>query len=82
MPSGGKPWPNDLKPAETLTPRELEVLRLVAEGMTNREIAKALEPSVSRQTVKNHMRALLAKTGMGNRTELALWAQRRDAQRG
>jgi len=58
-----------------LTARELEVLRLIAEGATNQEIAKAL--FVSQKTVHNHVSNLLAKTGCANRAEAASYAVRR-----
>lgn len=54
-------------PAEELTPRELEVLRLVAEGLPNKTIAARL--GVSEHTVKFHMNAVLRKLGAASRTE-------------
>lgn len=54
-----------------LTPREWDVLRLVAEGRTNREIGAALH--TSHNTVANQMRSILAKTECANRTEAAAW---------
>jgi len=50
-----------------LTPRELDVLRLVAHGLGNKEIAAALE--LSTHTVKYHLASLLAKLGVRSRTE-------------
>jgi DNA-binding NarL/FixJ family response regulator len=50
-----------------LTARELEVLRLVAEGRTNQSVARALE--VSEQTIKFHLCNVYRKLGVGNRTE-------------
>jgi class 3 adenylate cyclase/DNA-binding CsgD family transcriptional regulator len=58
-----------------MTAREMTVLRLVAEGRTNQEIGAALH--TSRHTVANQVRALFAKTGCSNRTEVAAWAHRR-----
>jgi DNA-binding NarL/FixJ family response regulator len=51
---------------EALTPREVEVLRLLARGQTNRQIAKNLLISVS--TVKNHVRYIITKLGVSDRT--------------
>jgi DNA-binding NarL/FixJ family response regulator len=54
-------------PAEALTMREAEVLRLVAEGKTNKEIASAL--FIAERTVKFHVGAIMGKLGATNRTE-------------
>lgn len=51
----------------TLTPRELDVLRLVAKGRTNKELASAM--FVSEETVKTHMKALYLKLGVHDRAE-------------
>jgi len=59
---------------ETLTERETEVLRLLAEGKANKEIAGKL--GISEQTVKSHVHSLLAKLGMLSRTQAALYAAR------
>jgi DNA-binding CsgD family transcriptional regulator/tetratricopeptide (TPR) repeat protein len=56
-----------------LTPREVEVLRLVAEGKSNREIAAHLV--ISQNTAANHVRSILAKSGSANRTAAALYAR-------
>lgn len=61
-------------PAPHLTGRELEVLRLVAQGLGNREIAKEL--FISENTVKNHVRNILDKLQMHSRMEAALYAVR------
>ncbi len=52
---------------EALTPREMEVLGLLAKGLPNREMAGVL--SITERTVKFHVSAILAKLGAGNRTE-------------
>jgi DNA-binding NarL/FixJ family response regulator len=57
-----------------LTRREREVLELVAEGRSNREIGELLH--ASQHTIANHVRAILSKTGAANRTEAAAWAVR------
>ncbi|HEX2075968.1 MAG TPA: AAA family ATPase [Geodermatophilus sp.] len=55
-----------------LTSREAEVLRLVGAGLLNREISERLV--ISENTVANHIRSILAKTGAGNRTQAAMFA--------
>ncbi len=55
-----------------LTARETEVLRLLGEGLANREIADRLV--ISEHTAANHVRSILAKTGSGNRTQAAMYA--------
>jgi DNA-binding NarL/FixJ family response regulator len=57
-----------------LTARETQVLRLVAMGLSNQEIADTLEISV--ETVKEHVQNLLRKLGVGDRTQAAVWALR------
>lgn len=61
-------------PAEQLTPRELEVLRLLATGQTNREIGARL--GISPGTVKSHVERLIAKLAVSSRTEAAVYALR------
>lgn len=58
-----------------LTPREYQVLSLLAEGMTNSEIADQLV--ISRATVKTHVASIFSKLGVTNRTEAASLAARR-----
>jgi non-specific serine/threonine protein kinase len=58
-----------------LSARELEVARLVAAGMANKAIAARLHLSV--RTVENHVRHVLAKLSLENRTQLATWARER-----
>ncbi|MGL5082665.1 MAG: response regulator transcription factor [Microcoleaceae cyanobacterium] len=55
-----------------LTPTELKVVQLVAQGKANRDIA--IEMKVSQRTVESHVSNMLGKTGLHNRTELARWA--------
>jgi two-component system, NarL family, response regulator LiaR len=59
---------------EMLTPRETNVLRLVAEGKANKEIAGAL--GITEQTVKSHVHSILGKLGMLSRTQAAVYAAR------
>lgn len=56
-----------------LTPREREVLELVAEGLTNKEIANRLTISIN--TVRSHLRFILDKLHINNRVQAALWYQ-------
>ncbi|WP_164104653.1 response regulator [Candidatus Laterigemmans baculatus] len=58
-----------------LTQRESEVLRQMALGLTNKEIAKAL--SISYETVKEHVQHILRKIGVTDRTQAAVWAVRK-----
>lgn len=60
--------------AEELTPRELEVLRLIAEGHTNRQIADLLSLSV--RTVESHRSNLMEKLNLHSRVELVRYAHR------
>ncbi len=62
-------------PADTLTPRELEVVKLVAEGYTTDEIADTLV--ISKKTVEHHRSHVLEKLGMRDRVELTRYAIRR-----
>ena len=64
------------QPIEPLTVREEEVLRTVAAGRTNAEIADELHISLS--TVKTHLASLMAKLGARNRVEIAIWAYETD----
>jgi DNA-binding NarL/FixJ family response regulator len=55
-----------------LTVRELEVIRLIAQGLTNKEIAR--ECSIADETVKRHLKNIFDKVGVWNQLELALFA--------
>ena len=61
-------------PAPRLTDREMEVLRLVAQGLNNRDIAKEL--FISENTVKNHIRNILEKLHLHSRMEAVVYAVR------
>lgn len=82
-PALGEPWSaeSDRERAsasarsEALTPRESEVLQLLAEGMANKEIASRL--GISDHTVKFHVNALMAKLGVQSRTEAVVRAARK-----
>ncbi len=58
-----------------LSPREIEVLELVAGGRTNKEIAVKLD--ISNQTVKNHISSILRKLAVNDRTQAVVYAMRR-----
>jgi NarL family two-component system response regulator LiaR len=67
--------PRDLPPtSDPLTARELEVLRLVAQGLSNQEIAERL--ALSERTARTHVSQILAKLHLANRTQAALYALR------
>lgn len=60
------------QPTEPLTSREEEILRAVARGWTNHEIAEKMHISIS--TVKTHIASLMSKLNARNRVEIAMWA--------
>lgn len=63
------------RPSRTsLTPREVEVLRLLAGGLSNRRLARELV--ISEKTVKTHVSSILSKLGLADRTQAALYAVR------
>jgi DNA-binding CsgD family transcriptional regulator len=61
---------------DRLTAREVEVLRCLARGLSNREISAAL--FIAENTVANHVRSIMQKTHSANRTQAAMYAARRD----
>jgi DNA-binding NarL/FixJ family response regulator len=65
--------PQAARPRLDLTEREYEVLRLIAGGATNREIARQL--FVSEGTVKNHVSHILSRLGLRDRTQAAIYAR-------
>ena len=58
--------------AAGLTPREIDVLRLISRGRSNRDIAAELR--ITENTAANHVRSILIKTGAANRTQVAMMA--------
>ncbi len=74
--TGSQPAETGRRPSPPLdlTERELEVIRLVAQGRTNREIAEAFV--ISEKTVKTHISHILAKLELKDRTQLAIFAIR------
>jgi NarL family two-component system response regulator LiaR len=67
-----RPPPPD--PLDVLSPRERDVLRLIASGQSNREIARNL--AIGEQTVKTHVRGILTKLGLQDRLQAAVFALR------
>ena len=65
---------NDLDPLDALTPRELEVLQLLAQGLPNKTIALRLE--IAERTAKFHVNSILSKLGVENRSEAIVRAAR------
>ncbi len=63
------------RPERDLSERELEIIALVAEGLTNQEIAGNL--TISKRTVDNHVSNIFTKTGAKNRVALLNWAMDR-----
>ena len=61
---------------EHITPRELDVLKCIAQGMSNKQIAQTL--SVSTTTVRSHVSSIIRKFNVENRTQLAIYAREND----
>jgi two-component system, NarL family, response regulator LiaR len=70
-----RPPPPD--PLQPLSPREREVLRLIARGHSNRQIARDL--AIGEQTVKTHVRSILTKLALQDRVQAAIFALRHQA---
>jgi DNA-binding NarL/FixJ family response regulator len=63
-----------VRPKVELSPREVDVLRLVGEGLPNKLIARRLE--ISEKTVKAHLTRAFSQLGVADRTQAALWIER------
>jgi len=72
--------PVDRFGSRVLTPKELSIIALLTEVMTNKEIAK--DAGTTENMVKNYLRVIFDKTGMFSRLELALWNVTRDGSTG
>ena len=63
----------DARPDETLSPREEQVVRLLAQGLANKQIARSL--GISERTVKVHVSSIFRRLGVADRTSAALWSR-------
>jgi DNA-binding NarL/FixJ family response regulator len=63
------------EPERVRNPREQRIIELVAQGLTNRDVAKAL--GTTEYVIKNYLRTIYDKLGLWNRVELALWYEAR-----
>jgi DNA-binding NarL/FixJ family response regulator len=61
------------RPEDAMSPREVQVLRLVTKGLANKQIGRAL--GISERTVKAHLGRVFREIGVGDRTSAALWAR-------
>jgi DNA-binding NarL/FixJ family response regulator len=68
--------PAEEAPAEPLTERERDVLRLLGKGHSNKEIAAAL--FITERTARTYVSNILGKLGLASRTQAALWAVEQD----
>ena len=73
LPSNGGAGPHGSAAADGLSPRETQVLRLVAQGLANKQIARAL--GITERTVKAHLGRVFREIGVLDRTSAALWAR-------
>lgn len=73
-PAGGELSHGPATSAADLTPREVEVLALVREGLVNKQIARRL--GITERTVKAHLTSCFQRIGVSDRTQAALWAER------
>ena len=67
------PGASSPRPQDQLSPREVEVLRLVARGLANKQVARAL--GITERTVKAHLGRVFRQIGVADRTSAALWAR-------
>ena len=73
-----EPLPEEEEPASVLSPREEDVLREIARGLSNKEIARALD--IAETTVKIHVQHILRKLGLSSRVQAAVYASDRQRQ--
>ena len=73
--AASKPYSDPGEPYQPLSSREMEVLSLLTQGKSNKEIAAAL--GISHQTVKNHVTAIFRKLGVEDRTQATVYALKR-----
>jgi two-component system nitrate/nitrite response regulator NarL len=70
-----EPLPEEEEPVSVLSPREEDVLREIARGLSNKEIARALD--IAETTVKIHVQHILRKLGLSSRVQAAVYASDR-----
>jgi len=69
--------PEDIYKHRELTPYEIHIIRFVTDGLKNKEIA--VEVNTTEDMIKNHIKRIFDKTGVWNRTQLALWYLRNES---